>query len=252
MPGKAGNRHASREAPSLQKNQARRTPRNAQRAWRVVVRRVQLRLGGRLDSGMILEELLVHVDELLPLIGGLVFCEDRLHRAHRLTGPAVDALVRMDVQHRVTFVDAVHRTHLDTGLVLHVDARLGDDIRHLDLRSRGSFQEFSPWQTIGFCTRIRTMCQAIHAFAPASRAPAILAYWVLSRGSRASRSESPKRLNANTARLMARPGKIAIQGAASANWTAAPRSISPHAAVGSDTPSPRNDSDASSRIAWPR
>src|SRR4029434_6668719 len=115
----------------------------AQRAWRVVVERVQLRLGGRLDAGMVLEELLVHFDELLPLIGGLVLCEDRLHRAYRLTGPAVDALVRMDVEHRVAFVDAVDRTHLDTGLVLHVDARLRDDIRHLDLRSRGSCQEFS-------------------------------------------------------------------------------------------------------------
>ena len=32
----------------------------------------------------------------------------------------------------------------------------------------------------------------------------------------------------------------------------APRSISPQAGVGSNTPSPRNESDASSRMAWPR
>src|SRR6185503_20982086 len=96
MPGRAATRMPAREAPSLQKNQARRTPKNAQRAWRVAVRRVQLGLGGRLDARMVLEELLVHVDELLPLVGGLVLREDRFHRAHRLTGSAVDALVRVD------------------------------------------------------------------------------------------------------------------------------------------------------------
>src|SRR5918999_866560 len=50
-------------------------------------------------------------------------------------------------------------------------------------------------------------------------------YCVRRRGSSASRSESPKRLKPKTARLMARPGKIAIHGALSANCTAAPRSI---------------------------
>src|SRR5207245_8709357 len=45
------------------------------------------------------------------------------------------------------------------------------------------------------------------------------AHCVRSRGSSASRSESPKRLNANTERLIARPGKMAIQGAVSANST---------------------------------
>src|SRR5438874_10520306 len=57
-------------------------------------------------------------------------------------------------------------------------------------------------------------------------------HWVRSLGSSASRSESPKRLNANTERLMARPGKMAIHGAVSANSTAAPRSIRPHAEIG--------------------
>src|SRR5207247_10454190 len=39
--------------------------------------------------------LLVH--EALPLLGRCVVGEDRLHRARRLTGLAVDALVGMDV-----------------------------------------------------------------------------------------------------------------------------------------------------------
>src|SRR5205823_1431900 len=78
------------------------------------------------------------------------------------------------------------------------------------------------------------------------------AHRVRSLGSSASRSESPKRLKAKTARLMASPGKMAIQGADSAKSTAAPRNMSPHAAVGSWTPRPRKESDDSRRMAWPR
>src|SRR5262249_2100589 len=78
------------------------------------------------------------------------------------------------------------------------------------------------------------------------------AHRVCSRGSSASLRESPKRLKAKTARLMASPGKTAIHGAVSAKSTAAPLSIRPQAGVGSCTPSPRNDRDASARIACPR
>src|SRR5437870_11026815 len=147
MPRHTRNRHASHGEPPLQKIQARGTPENAQQAWRAAAGRVQLSLGRRLDPGMVLEKLLVQLDEVLPLIGRLVFREDRLHRTHRLTGAAVDAFVRMDEEHRVAFVDAVHRTHLDAGLVLYVDARLGNDIRHLSLRSRelrGAFSSTEP------------------------------------------------------------------------------------------------------------
>src|SRR5712692_12065345 len=72
------------------------------------------------------------------------------------------------------------------------------------------------------------------------------------RGSSASRSESPNRLKPKTARLMAIPGAMASHGARSRNCIPAPRSIKPHEGVGSNTPRPRNDSEASSRIAWPR
>src|SRR5262245_11105600 len=233
-------------------NQARRIPMNAQRAWRVAVEDVQLRLGRGLDSGIVLEELLVQLDEVLPLIGRLVLSEDRLDRAHRLASAAVDALVRMDVEHRVAFVDAVHRTHLDAGLVLHVDARLGDDVRHqvLPLASATRGVEF-PRKPSAFVPE-STQCVKHSAELGALAARARPSHWARRRGSRASRNESPNRLNANTARLIASPGKIAIHGADSANCTAAPRSISPHAGVGSATPRPRNVSDASARIAWPR
>ena len=59
---------------------------------------VNLRLGGRRDAGVVLEELLVQLGEVLPLLGDFVFREDRLHRTHRLTGAAIDALVGMDIE----------------------------------------------------------------------------------------------------------------------------------------------------------
>src|SRR5206468_1910200 len=77
-------------------------------------------------------------------------------------------------------------------------------------------------------------------------------YAVRRRGSSASRSESPNRLKPNTAMLIATPGAMASHGACSRNCMPAPRSISPHDGVGSNTPSPRNESEASSRIACPR
>src|SRR5713226_1688245 len=89
----------------------------------------------RLDRGVVDEELLVQRDEVLPVGRRLVLGEDRLHRAHRLAGAAVDALIRVDVEHLRPLVDAVDRADLDTGLVLDADARLRDDVRHGDLPS---------------------------------------------------------------------------------------------------------------------
>src|SRR5215469_1625880 len=88
-------------------------------------------LGGGLDAGIVLEELLVDVRVLLPLGGQFVVDEDGLDRADGLAGAAVDALIRMDVEHRVALVDAIHRADLDAGLVLDVDAGFRDHIRHL-------------------------------------------------------------------------------------------------------------------------
>jgi hypothetical protein len=36
----------------------------------------------------------------------------------------------VDVEHPLAFVDAVDRAFIDAGLVLEVDARLGDHVRH--------------------------------------------------------------------------------------------------------------------------
>src|SRR6185503_9881 len=113
---------------------------------------------------------------------------------------------------------------------------LDDDRRALQMRRARKVER----------DRVVAHVQADHVARPQHRYP------VRKRGSSASRSESPNRLKPNTAMLIATPGAMASHGACSRNCMPAPRSINPHDGVGSNTPSPRNDSDASRRIACPR
>src|SRR4029450_11840509 len=66
--------------------------------------------------------------EVLPLVRDVVVVEDGLHRTDRFAGAAVHALVGGAVEHAGALIDAVDRTLLDAGLVLDVDAGLGDDV----------------------------------------------------------------------------------------------------------------------------
>src|SRR6266853_6731626 len=86
--------------------------------------------GAGLHPGVVDEELFVELDEPLRLLRGLVLGEDRLHRTYRLARSAVDTLVGVYEELIRALVDTVDRADLDTGLVLDVDTRLGDDIRH--------------------------------------------------------------------------------------------------------------------------
>src|SRR3954463_14718130 len=87
-------------------------------------------LRGATGAAQVGEELHVRVVEVLPLVRDVVLVVDGLHRAHRLAGAAVDALVGMDVEHPVALVDAVHRTLVDARLVEHIDTGLSDHVRH--------------------------------------------------------------------------------------------------------------------------
>src|ERR1700680_1294015 len=84
------------------------------------------------DSGRGEPEVLVVLgDERLPLVGRLFQRIDGLHRAGVDAQAAVDALLRVDVEHLPVLalaVDAVHRAHIDAGRVLHADAGFGDDV----------------------------------------------------------------------------------------------------------------------------
>ena len=67
-------------------------------------------------------------------------------------------------------------------------------------------------------------------------------------GSRTSRTPSPRRLNASTVSVMARPGNIMSQGARNSSLRPRP-SMSPHSAAGGCTPKPRKPRAAASRMA---
>jgi hypothetical protein len=72
----------------------------------------------------------VDLHERLPLRREGVLRKDRLDRAFRLAGTAVDALFGIDHEDPSGFVDAVNGADVDAGTVFDVDARLGDDVRH--------------------------------------------------------------------------------------------------------------------------
>jgi len=56
---------------------------------------------------------------------------DRVNWAFRHADPTIDALVRMDDEHVLAFIEAVHRTHFDAIHNLATDAVVVDDIGQL-------------------------------------------------------------------------------------------------------------------------
>ena len=133
--GGARRRRESRPAP-LRVNAAPTSgqpPRSAALVLDVVLGRV---VGELVDGRHALVERGVDADERLPLLGQRVLGEDRLDRALRLAGPAVDALLGVDHEHPRRDVDAVDRADVDAGLILDVDAGLGDHVGHRDLLYR--------------------------------------------------------------------------------------------------------------------
>src|SRR5215218_1705917 len=95
-----------------------------------VVLRDHADLRGAAGRADVVEELDVRLVVVGPHLGEVVFVVDRLDRAHRFAGSAVDALVGVDVERAFTLVDAVDGAFVDAGAVFDVDARQGDDIGH--------------------------------------------------------------------------------------------------------------------------
>jgi hypothetical protein len=63
---------------------------------------------------------------------------DRVNRAFRHADPAINAFVRMDDEHVLAFVEAVHRAHLDAIHNLATNAVLVDDKGQLSVPSAGA------------------------------------------------------------------------------------------------------------------
>jgi hypothetical protein len=65
-----------------------------------------------------LKEFDVRLVIISPLLGNIVLVIDGLDWTNWLTGTAVNALIRVNVKHAVTLVDAIYWALLDAGLVL--------------------------------------------------------------------------------------------------------------------------------------
>lgn len=85
-------------------------------------------LGGQVGVGL---------DKGNPVVWDIIFREDGVYRALGLAGTAVDALIWVNEHGQLEgarlwlrLVDALHRAHINTGLILSVDARFGNDVGH--------------------------------------------------------------------------------------------------------------------------
>lgn len=86
-----------------------------------------------------------------PLAGEVVFIEDRLNWADRLTRTTVDALFWLDIQGALALIDAVHWALVHASTVHNIDARLCDHIRHGPVSSiyYENRKDTTPFYTIG-------------------------------------------------------------------------------------------------------
>jgi len=67
---------------------------------------------------------------LFPFAWNVILIIDRLYWTDRLAGTAIDALIRLDVEHAVAFINAIHWALFDAGLIFHIDTWLSNHICH--------------------------------------------------------------------------------------------------------------------------
>src|SRR5262245_59594771 len=92
----------------------------------------------------------VDLDVLLPLLRDVFVAVDRLDRAGRLAGAAIDAFIRVDIKMLggleisliLPRVDAIHRADVNTGRVLRADARFANYVNsHYAFSFQGLLRE---------------------------------------------------------------------------------------------------------------
>jgi hypothetical protein len=76
------------------------------------------------------EEVNVRLVVLTPLTREVVFVVNGLYWANWLTSTAVHALIRVDVKHAVTFIDAVDWALINAGLVFNIHTGKRDYVSH--------------------------------------------------------------------------------------------------------------------------
>jgi len=67
---------------------------------------------------------------LFPLARNIILIVNSLNRADRLAGTTIHALIRLDIEHSVAFVNAIHWALFDAGLIFHIDTWLSNYICH--------------------------------------------------------------------------------------------------------------------------
>jgi hypothetical protein len=67
---------------------------------------------------------------LFPFAGNVILIINRLDWTDRLARTAIDALIRLDVEHAVAFINAIHWALFDAGLIFHIDTWLSNHICH--------------------------------------------------------------------------------------------------------------------------
>src|SRR5690625_2079739 len=96
--------------------------------------------------------------------------EDCVGRTFRLADPAIDALVRMDDEHVLAFIEAVHRTDFDAIRVFAQDTVIRDDIGHWGLPKGGLMAVAVYFLSCGPCWRNMQANYRIQVSEPGSEA----------------------------------------------------------------------------------
>src|SRR5690625_2405812 len=79
----------------------------------------------------IIKELDICLVVAFPFLWQVIFVVDGFNWTHWFTCSAIDAFIRVDVQHSIAFVDAVNGAFVDAASIFHIHARQGDDVRHV-------------------------------------------------------------------------------------------------------------------------
>jgi hypothetical protein len=76
------------------------------------------------------EELGIDLAKLLPLRRNIIFVVDSLNWANWFASATVNALIRLDIKHARTFVDAINRAFFDARFIFNINTRFGNNVRH--------------------------------------------------------------------------------------------------------------------------
>jgi hypothetical protein len=110
-------------------------------------RRISLLVSERLlafgDAGALGSHLGVQLDVLLHFSGDVVLVENGFNRAFRDTRFAVDAFVRVDVQHGLAFVETLYGANDNAIRIATAITGLGDDVSHANAPDKEKVRRLS-------------------------------------------------------------------------------------------------------------